>query len=87
MLLIGLFDFAGDLLAKFGFEPAPMLLGFVLGRSMEENFRRALLVSRGDMATFIESPISAGLLAIAAIMLVVVLLPSFRREREDIFAE
>ncbi|MGA0563686.1 tripartite tricarboxylate transporter permease [Ancylobacter sp. VNQ12] len=87
VLLIGLFGFAGYILAKFGFEPAPMLLGFVLGRLMEENFRRALLVSRGNMATFIDSPISAGLLAIAAIMLVVVLLPSFRRGREDVFAE
>ena len=87
VLLIGLFGFAGYLLAKFGFEPAPMLLGFVLGRLMEENFRRALLVSRGDMATFIDSPISAALLGIAAVMLLVVMLPSFRRGREDVFVE
>ena len=45
-----------------GFEPAPMLLGYVLGKLMEENLRRAMIISRGDMMTFIERPVSAGLL-------------------------
>jgi putative tricarboxylic transport membrane protein len=65
VMFIGFFGLVGYLLIKFGFEPAPLLLGFVLGRLMEENLRRALIISRGEMTTFIERPISAGLLAVA----------------------
>jgi putative tricarboxylic transport membrane protein len=54
---------------------------------MEENFRRALLMSRGDLSTFIESPVSATLLIIAAAMLVLALLPNFRSSRDKVFAE
>jgi putative tricarboxylic transport membrane protein len=87
VMFIGLFGFVGYVLIKFGFEPAPMLLGFVLGKLMEENLRRALIISRGSLATFIERPISAGLLAVAAILLVIALLPSIRKGRDEVFTE
>ncbi|MBQ0821692.1 tripartite tricarboxylate transporter permease [Microvirga terrae] len=87
VMFIGLFGFVGYVLIKFGFEPAPMLLGFVLGKLMEENLRRALIISRGSMETFIERPISAGLLAVAAILLVIALLPSIRKGRDEVFTE
>ncbi len=87
VMFIGLFGFVGYMLIKFGFEPAPMLLGFVLGKLMEENLRRALIISRGEITTFIERPISAGLLAVAAILLVIALLPSIRKGRDEVFTE
>jgi putative tricarboxylic transport membrane protein len=87
VMFIGLFGLVGYMLIKFGFEPAPMLLGFVLGKLMEENLRRALIISRGDMMTFIDRPISAGLLAVAAILLVIALLPSIRKGRDEVFTE
>ncbi len=87
VLMIAVFGLIGYALSKFGFEPAPLLLGFVLGDLMEENFRRALLMSRGDLTTFIASPISVGLLLLALGMLVLALLPSFRKSREDVFVE
>ena len=87
VMFIGLFGFVGYVLIKFGFEPAPLLLGFVLGKLMEENLRRALIISRGSMETFIERPISAGLLAVAAILLVIALLPSIRKGRDEVFTE
>ena len=62
----GLFGYA---LVKFGFEPAPLLLGFVLGRLMEEKLRQALVISRGSFMTFIERPLSAGLLVLALILM------------------
>jgi putative tricarboxylic transport membrane protein len=64
-----------------------MLLGFVLGKLMEEKLRQALILSRGSFATFIERPVSAGLLAVAAIMLVVALLPAIRKSRDEVFTE
>jgi putative tricarboxylic transport membrane protein len=87
VMFIGFFGLIGYMLIKFGFEPAPMLLGFVLGKLMEENLRRALIISRGDMMTFITHPISAGLLAAAAIVLVIALLPSIRKGRDEVFTE
>jgi putative tricarboxylic transport membrane protein len=80
----GLFGYA---LIKFGLEPAPLLLGFVLGRLMEEKLRQALVISRGSFMTFIERPLSAGLLAVAALLIVVVLLPSIRKSRDTVFTE
>jgi putative tricarboxylic transport membrane protein len=82
-----LFGVLGYLLLKFGCEPAPLLLGFVLGPLMEENLRRALLVSRGDPWVFLERPISAALLAGAVLLLIAVILPSFRRTRAQAFQE
>ncbi|ANY84501.1 hypothetical protein BB934_40635 (plasmid) [Microvirga ossetica] len=87
VMFIGLFGFVGYVLIKFGFEPAPLLLGFVLGKLMEENLRRALIISRGSMETFITHPVSGSLLAIAAILLVIALLPSIRKGRDEVFVE
>ena len=81
------FGVLGYLLLKFGCEPAPLLLGFVLGPLMEENLRRALLISEGDPGVFIERPISAALLGLAALLLLAVLVPTLRRKREAIVEE
>ncbi len=78
----GLFGYA---LVKFGFEPAPLLLGFVLGRLMEEKLRQALVISRGSFKTFIDRPLSAGLLAISLILVVIAVLPAIRKSREVAF--
>ena len=72
---------------KLGCEPAPLLLGFILGPMMEENLRRALLLSRGDWTTFATRPLSAGLLLAALLMVVVVMLPSIKNRRDEAFLE
>jgi putative tricarboxylic transport membrane protein len=72
---------------KFGCEPAPLLLGFILGPLMEENLRRSLTVSRGDPMIFLQRPISCGLLIVAIVILVLVVLPAVRRKREEAFQE
>lgn len=82
-----MFGLFGYLLIKLGFEPAPLLLGFVLGKLMEEKLRQALIISRGSFWTFIERPISAGLLAVAVIILVIALLPSVSKKRDEVFTE
>jgi putative tricarboxylic transport membrane protein len=87
VVFIGFFGVIGYILIKLGFEPAPLLLGFVLGRLMEENLRRALIISRGDMLTFVERPVSAVLLLVAVVLLAVALLPSIRKSRDEVFAE
>ncbi|MEX0730721.1 MAG: tripartite tricarboxylate transporter permease [Aquisalimonadaceae bacterium] len=69
ILLVVVFGFAGYLLMVLKFEPAPVLLGYVLGPMMEENLRRALLISRGDMGVFLEKPISATFVAMTVMML------------------
>src|SRR5438067_2229712 len=81
------FGALGVLFAKLECEPAPLLLGFVLGPMMEENLRRALLLSRGDPTVFATRPISAGLLAVAIILLVIITLPNLRKKREEAFQE
>ncbi len=81
------FTLVGYVFYKLGCEPAPLLLGFILGPMMEENLRRALLLSRGDWTTFATRPLSAGLLAAAALMIVVVMLPSIKNKREEAFQE
>jgi TctA family transporter len=76
----------GYILLRFGCEPAPLVLGFILGPVMEENLRRALVISRGDPMVFIERPISAVLLGTTlAIVLALVVLPQFRRTRKEAF--
>jgi TctA family transporter len=82
-----LFAIIGYAFYKLGCEPAPLLLGFILGPMMEENLRRALLLSRGDWTAFITRPLSAGLLLAALAMVVIVLLPTIRRKREEAFQE
>ncbi len=81
------FGLMGYIFYKLKCEPAPLLLGFILGPMMEENLRRALLLSRGDWSAFITRPLSAGLLAAAVLMIVVVCLPSIKRSRESAFKE
>jgi putative tricarboxylic transport membrane protein len=81
------FGLMGYMLLKFGFEPTPLLLGFVLGPLMEENLRRAMRYAQGDPMVFVERPLSASLLAVAVLLLVIVLLPAIRRKREDVFTE
>jgi TctA family transporter len=72
---------------KIGVQPAPMVLGFVLGPLLEENFRRAMLLSGGDPAVFLQRPISAALLAVAAVLLVVLIFPAIRQKREKALQE
>jgi putative tricarboxylic transport membrane protein len=86
VLMTAVLALVGWVLLKLDFETAPLLLGYVLGRLMEENLRRALAISRGSLATFVERPVSAGLLAVAVLVLAVALLPNIRRRREEVFA-
>jgi putative tricarboxylic transport membrane protein len=81
------FGLLGVIFAKLECEPAPLLLGFVLGPLMEENLRRALLLSRGDPTVFFTRPLSATMLAIAAGLLLLIVLPNIRKKREDVFTE
>jgi TctA family transporter len=81
------FGVAGYIFSKLECEPAPLLLGFILGPMMEENLRRAMTLSRGDAMVFVERPISATMLVLAAIALLVVLSPSVRKKREEAFQE
>jgi TctA family transporter len=85
--MVAIFGVVGYLFIKLGMEPAPLLLGFILGPMMEENLRRALLLSRGDWSVFVTRGLSASLLAVAALLLVVVLLPSVSKKREEAFVE
>jgi len=85
--MVGLFGFIGYAFHKLGTEPAPLLLGFILGQMMEENLRRAMLLARGDWSMFFTRPISAGLLLAAVVLLVLVLSPSIKSKREEAFVE
>jgi TctA family transporter len=85
--MVAIFGFIGYIFVKLGAEPAPLLLGFILGPMMEENLRRALLLSRGDWSVLVTRPLSGGLLAAAALLLVIVLLPSVKAKREVAFVE
>jgi TctA family transporter len=85
--MTALFALVGYVFYKLGVEPAPLLLGFILEPMMEENLRRALLLSRGDWSTFIARPLSSGLLIAAALLIVIVTLPTIRQKREVAFSE
>ncbi|MCA0324073.1 MAG: tripartite tricarboxylate transporter permease, partial [Proteobacteria bacterium] len=85
--MVGWFGIVGYIFLKLGMEPAPLLLGLVLGQMMEENLRRALLLSRGDWSVLVTRPLSATLLALAALLLVIVLLPAVKKGREEAFVE
>ena len=87
MAITAFFTLFGYVLVRFGCEPAPMVLGFLLGPLMEENLRRSLSLSRGDPMIFLERPISATLLALSLGMLAVIVLPGVRRSRERAFQE
>jgi putative tricarboxylic transport membrane protein len=85
--MTAIFAVVGYAFYKLGCEPAPLLLGFILGPMMEENLRRALLLSRGDWTTFATRPLSAALLAAALLMVVVVMLPSIKAKRQEAFVD
>jgi TctA family transporter len=84
---MALFGIVGYALIKLDFEPAPLLLGFVLGPMLEENLRRAMLISRGDFSVFVTRPLSLALLVVAVAILVAVLMPTVRAKREEAFQE
>ncbi|BBK39255.1 hypothetical protein STAQ_43330 [Allostella sp. ATCC 35155] len=84
VILMAGFGVFGYVLRKLGCEPAPLLLGFVLGPMLEENFRRAMLLAYGDATVFVTRPISAGLLLAALAVLLLIVAPSFRRAREEL---
>ncbi|WP_371346773.1 tripartite tricarboxylate transporter permease [Ancylobacter sp. IITR112] len=84
---MALFGVVGYVLVKLDCEPAPLLLGFIIGPMLEEYLRRAMLISRGDPTVFFTRPISATMLGLAILALVVVLLPSVRKKREEAFQE
>ena len=81
------FGLMGYVFMKLKCEPAPLILAFVLGPLMEENLRRALLISRGDPTVFITRPISAGFLIATALMLVFMIMPAIRKKREEVLKE
>ena len=85
--MVGAFGVIGYMFVKLGLEPAPLLLGFILGPMMEENLRRALLLSRGDWSVLVTRPLSASLLAVAAVLVVIVTLPAIKSKREEAFVE
>ena len=87
MVLTAVFTLFGYILLRFGCEPAPLVLGFVLGPVMEENLRRALVFSRGDPMIFIDRPISATLLAMTIAVIILVVVPQIRRTRDVAFQE
>lgn len=84
---MALFGVIGYVFKKLDCEPAPLLLGFILGPMMEEFLRRAMLLAKGDPSVFVTRPISATMLALAAVLLTLVLLPSFKKTREEAFVE
>ncbi|WP_159718973.1 tripartite tricarboxylate transporter permease [Geminicoccus flavidas] len=87
VFLMAAFGAFGYLLVRLGCEIAPMLLGFVLGQSLEAYFRRAMLISDGSFTVFFSRPLSAALLLMAAIVVVMFMVPAFSRKREEVFQE
>jgi TctA family transporter len=85
--LTAAFGILGYIFMKFKCEAPPLLLGFVLGPMMEENFRRALLLSRGDYTVFVTRPLSGCLLVAALLLVILVTLPAFKKTREEAFVE
>jgi TctA family transporter len=85
--MVALFGFMGYVFAKLECEPAPLLLGFVLGPLLEENLRRAMLLSRGDPTVFFTRPISLTMLLLAAFLLLLIVAPQFRKTRDEAFQE
>jgi TctA family transporter len=86
VLTVG-FGLLGYIFNKLDCEPAPLLLAFILGPMMEENLRRAMLISRGNPTVFFSRPISLAMLLVAAFLLVIAIIPAVRRKREEAFQE
>ena len=87
VVITAVFGFLGYLFVKLECEPAPLLLGFILGPMMEEHLRRAMLLGRGDATQFFTRPLSATLLAISLLLLIVIALPAIRKKRDEAFVE
>ena len=87
MLLAAGFGAFGYVLNKFGCEPAPLALGFVLGPMLEERLRTAMLLARGNPLALLERPVTAALLLLSAVLLASVLLPKLRKGRDEAFRE
>jgi TctA family transporter len=87
VLITVLFGVLGIIFIKVGAEPAPLLLGFILGPMMEENLRRAMLLSRGDPTVFFTRPLSLTMLIMAAALLAIIALPAIAKRREETFVE
>jgi TctA family transporter len=87
VIVMTVFGVIGYAFRKLDCEPAPLLLGLVLGPMLEENFRRAMVLSNGDWSVFVQRPISLGFLLLAAALLLAVALPNIRRSREQAFLE
>ena len=87
VLMTAVFGVLGWVFVKLECEPAPLLLGFILGPMMEENLRRALLLSRGDPTVFFTRPLSLGMLVAAGLLLLIIVLPAVRKTREEAFQE
>jgi TctA family transporter len=85
--VMAFFAVFGYIALKLDCEPAPLILGFVLGPMMEENLRRALLISRGDPMVFVQEPISLAFLLVAAGLLLVLAAPAIRARREEVLKE
>jgi TctA family transporter len=85
--IAALFAVLGYAFHKLGCQASPLLVGFVLGPMLQDKLHQALQVSRGDWGTFVQRPLSAGLLAAAALLLVLMMLPSMRGQREEAFQE
>ena len=85
--LMAAFGLIGFVLARCGCDPVPLLLGFILGPMMEENPRRTLLITNGDPSIFVTRLILAASLAVAALLIILALLPSPKKKREEVFAE
>jgi len=87
VVLLGVFGVFGYVIVKLGFELPPLALGLVLGGMLEENFRQAMIISRGSILIFIQHPISAAFLMFSALWLCISFLPTVRRRRDEVFVE
>jgi TctA family transporter len=85
--MVAIFCVIGYLFIKLRLEPAPLLMGFVLGPMMEDNLRRTLSLAHGDWTVFVTRPLSATLLGMAALLLALMLFPSFKTKRKEAFVE
>lgn len=81
------FTALGYILRKLDAEPAPLLMGFVLGPMVEENFRRSLITSHGDPMVFLQRPISLALLLLSAALLISIVMPAISKRRQEVFQE
>ena len=83
LVVLSLFAAIGVVFMAFGFQPIPLLLGFILGPLAEENLRRAMVIANGDPAIFVQRPVSLVLVLIIAVLLLLLVLPAFRKKREE----